>query len=78
VQTGFFVEFIPWITGYSDTILGEGEAPVAWIRWFSVLGFVVHILTTLSVSELQDRIFRIEGERTTFNTAAGLFKAPVA
>ncbi|KAJ6466603.1 hypothetical protein C8R47DRAFT_990901 [Mycena vitilis] len=81
IYTGFFVEFISWITGYAETgkltILGKGEAPVAFTSIEDIAEFVAHILTTLPASELEDRIFRIEGERTTFNSAAGLFKAPV-
>jgi hypothetical protein len=31
------------------------------------LGFVAYVLTSLPPSELQDRIFRLEGERTSLN-----------
>lgn len=40
-------------------------------------GFLAHVLTTLPPSELNDTIFRIEGERATLLEVASILNAPV-
>ncbi|KAJ7922563.1 hypothetical protein B0H13DRAFT_2230460 [Mycena leptocephala] len=87
--TGCFAENIPRLVGYSDhgkiRILGTGEAPLS----FTALGtlrvcvrvqsneerFVAHVLTTLPPVELEKRIFRLKGDRTTLTGLGPLFKA---
>ncbi|KAL0577559.1 hypothetical protein V5O48_004422 [Marasmius crinis-equi] len=66
---GQFLAFLPWFTGHLENgkvnIIGKGEAPVSFTDIADVGGFVAHILTTLPPSELENRIFRIEGESAT-------------
>jgi hypothetical protein len=40
-------------------------------------GFVSYILTTLPPTELEDRVFRLEGERASFNDIGAQFKTSV-
>ncbi|KAJ7027887.1 hypothetical protein C8F04DRAFT_1120976 [Mycena alexandri] len=81
IFTGLFTEFIPWLTAYADTkkiqVVGEGEAPVSFTAVPDIAGFVAHILTTLPPSELENRIFRLEGERISLNGLGPLFNTPV-
>ncbi|KAJ7027890.1 hypothetical protein C8F04DRAFT_1189093 [Mycena alexandri] len=81
IQTGHFTEFIPWLTAYADTkkiqVVGKGEAPVSFTAVPDIAGFVAHILTTLPPSELENRIFRLEGERISLNGLGPLFNTPV-
>jgi hypothetical protein len=39
-----------------------------------ISGFVAYVLTTLPPSELENRIFRLEGERKSLNDLGALFK----
>lgn len=40
-------------------------------------GFVAYVLTNLPSSELEDRILRLEGERSSFNVIATQFKTSI-
>jgi len=75
---GVFTEFIPWLVGYSDhgkiRIVGKGEVPVSFTSIGDVAGFVAYVLTTLPPSELENRVFRLEGERSSLNDLAVQFK----
>ncbi|KAJ7628208.1 hypothetical protein DFH06DRAFT_1442109 [Mycena polygramma] len=82
IYNGMFIEFIPWLTGYHGeggkfAIVGKGEAPVSFTAISDVAGFVAHILTTLPASQLENRVFRLEGERASLNAVAGQFKAAI-
>jgi hypothetical protein len=44
---------------------------------FKIAGFVAYVLTTLPPSELENRIFRLEGERGSMNGLAAQFKTSV-
>jgi hypothetical protein len=50
VQTGPFIEFIPWLVGYGDhgkiRIVGKGEAPVSFTAVADIAGSL-SILTPL-------------------------------
>ncbi|KAJ7306923.1 hypothetical protein DFH08DRAFT_901385 [Mycena albidolilacea] len=71
VFTGPFTEGIPWLLGLAEhgkiIAVGKGEAPVSFTAVPDIAGFVAYVLTSLPPSELQDRIFRLEGERTSLN-----------
>lgn len=41
-------------------------------------GFVAHVLTTLSPSELEDKLFRIQGEQRTLAELAPLLRTTIA
>ncbi|KAJ6522344.1 hypothetical protein DFH09DRAFT_1191722 [Mycena vulgaris] len=79
--TGGFTENIPRLVGYSDhgkiRIVGTGEAPVSFTALEDIAGFVAHVLTTLPPAELENRIFRLEGDRTTLTELGPLFKTSV-
>ncbi|KAJ7677336.1 NAD(P)-binding protein [Mycena rosella] len=79
--TGMFTEGIPRLVGYPEhgkvRIVGKGEVPVSWTSIPDIAGFVAHVLTTLPPSELENRGFRIEGDRTTMNELGALFKTSV-
>ncbi|KAJ7694627.1 hypothetical protein B0H17DRAFT_1009194 [Mycena rosella] len=79
--TGLFIDLIPWLVGHSEhgkfRIVGKGEAPASYTAAADVAGFVAHVLTTLPRSELENRVFRLEGDRASMKDLGALFKAPV-
>ncbi|KAJ6595892.1 hypothetical protein DFH09DRAFT_1273109 [Mycena vulgaris] len=79
--TGLFPEAIPRTNGYAKDgifrIVGKGEAPVSFTSVPDIAGFVAHVLTALPRSELEDRVFRLEGERASMNEVGALFKTSV-
>ncbi|KAJ7815349.1 hypothetical protein B0H13DRAFT_1740292 [Mycena leptocephala] len=81
IYTGPFIEFIPWLVGYGDhgkiRIVGKGEAPVSFTAVADIAGFLAHVLTNLPPTELEDHIFRLEGERASLNSLGALFKTSV-
>jgi len=81
IYNGIFIEYIPWLFLNAETkkihIVGKGEAPFSATALPDVAGFVVHVLTTLPSTELENKIFRIEGERTKANDLGALFKTAV-
>lgn len=42
---------------------GEGNTPISFTSRLDAARYTVHVLTTLSASELEWRTFRIEGDR---------------
>ncbi|KAJ6481675.1 hypothetical protein C8R45DRAFT_1150579 [Mycena sanguinolenta] len=81
VQTGPFTEGIPRLLGYAEhgkiVVVGKGEAPVSFTAVPDIAGFVAYVLTSLPPSELQDRIFRLEGDRTSLNDLGVQLNIPV-
>ncbi|KAJ7454678.1 hypothetical protein FB451DRAFT_1049477 [Mycena latifolia] len=81
IFVGMFTEFIPWLVGYSDhgkiRIVGKGEVPVSFTSIGDIAGFVAYVLTTLPPSELENRIFRLEGDRASLNELGAQFKTSV-
>ncbi|KAJ7116388.1 NAD(P)-binding protein [Mycena epipterygia] len=79
--TGMFSDFVPLIVGYTDhgkiRIVGEGNAPVSFTSIPDIAGFVAYVLTNLPPSELNDRVFRLEGDRATMKDLGALFKTSV-
>ncbi|KAJ7621220.1 hypothetical protein FB45DRAFT_839060 [Roridomyces roridus] len=80
--TGNFIEFAPWLTSFDAekkkfTITGTGNVPGSFTSIGDIAAFVAHVLTTLPPSELENRIFRLEGERATLNEVAKQFGATV-
>ncbi|KAJ7638123.1 hypothetical protein B0H17DRAFT_1164025 [Mycena rosella] len=78
---GNFTEFIPWLVGYADhgkiRIVGKGEVRVSFTSIGDIAGYVAYVLTTLPASELENRIFRIEGDRASLNDLGLLFTTSV-
>ncbi|KAF8205959.1 hypothetical protein K438DRAFT_1578686 [Mycena galopus ATCC 62051] len=81
IFTGLFTEFIPWLVDYSNgskiKVVGKGETPMSFTSISDIAGFVAHVLTTHPPSELENRILRLESERTTLNDLAVQFKTSV-
>ncbi|PBK69574.1 NAD(P)-binding protein [Armillaria solidipes] len=80
--TGQFFSWIPIACGYPSTgkinlVVGTGNTPGSFTADEDVGGFVAHVLTTLPPSELNDRIFRIEGERVSYGEIAARVGLPV-
>ncbi|KAJ7771483.1 hypothetical protein B0H16DRAFT_1513691 [Mycena metata] len=79
--TGVFIEYIPWLTGYPEhnkiRVVGEGESPVSFTAVSDIAGFVAHVLTTLPPAELENHVFRLEGERRSFKELAKLFNTTI-
>ncbi|KAJ7634964.1 hypothetical protein FB45DRAFT_478434 [Roridomyces roridus] len=84
--TGLFIEWVPWLFGYDPknndgtdkfTIVGTGETPLSLTAIEDIAGFVAYVLTTLPPSSLQDKVFRIQGDRATPKEIAALFNAPI-
>ncbi|KAJ7498111.1 hypothetical protein B0H11DRAFT_1998719 [Mycena galericulata] len=78
---GLFIESIPWVTGYAEhgkiRIVGKGEVPVSFTATEDIAGFVAHVLTTFPPSELENRVFRLEGDRASLNDLGAQFKTTV-
>ncbi|KAF8188783.1 hypothetical protein K438DRAFT_1593872 [Mycena galopus ATCC 62051] len=80
IHTGFFTEYIPFLTSYADgkfTIVGKGDAPISFTSLPDICGFVAYVLTSLPPSELEDRILRLQGERASWNEVAALLDASI-
>ncbi|KAJ6487749.1 hypothetical protein C8R45DRAFT_1074303 [Mycena sanguinolenta] len=81
IYNGGFIQYIPWLTDYENggkiKIVGKGDVPVSFTSIADVAGFVAYILTMLPPSELEDRILRLEGERSTLKDLAVQFKTSV-
>ncbi|KAJ7510421.1 hypothetical protein B0H11DRAFT_1846297 [Mycena galericulata] len=81
VHTGIFIDIVPWLVGYSEhgkfRIVGKGEAPISFTSVKDIAGFVAYVLTTLPPSELENREFRLEGDRSSLNALAAQFKTTV-
>ncbi|KAJ7785091.1 hypothetical protein DFH07DRAFT_948170 [Mycena maculata] len=79
--TGMFAENLARLIGYSThgkiTIVGKGEVPLSITSIGDIAGFVAHVLTTLSPSELENHVFRLEGDRKSLNELGLLFKTTV-
>ncbi|KAJ6454877.1 hypothetical protein C8R47DRAFT_1060914 [Mycena vitilis] len=81
VFTGLFIDSIAWLVGYSDhgkiRIVGKGDAPVSYTSVADLTGFTAHILTTLPPAELENRIFRIQGDRASLSALGPIFNTMV-
>ncbi|KAF7306430.1 NmrA domain-containing protein [Mycena indigotica] len=81
IYTGMFMDFIPMAFGYEKTkkiiVIGKGEAPVSVTSVADITGFVVHVLTTLPPIALENKIFRIQGDRVSANDLGPLFGTTV-
>ncbi|KAJ7284600.1 hypothetical protein C8J57DRAFT_1289057 [Mycena rebaudengoi] len=81
IYTGLFIEYIPWLVGFGDhgkiRIVGKGTSPVSFTSIGDIAGFVAYILTSLPPSELENKIFRLQGDRMSSNELGGLFKTTV-
>ncbi|KAJ7764929.1 hypothetical protein B0H16DRAFT_1798456 [Mycena metata] len=81
IYTGLFTEYIPFLTGYNTNgkirVIGKDDTPVSFTSIPDITGFVVHALTALPPSELENRTLRLEGDRATLNELAPKFNTSV-
>ncbi|KAJ7150868.1 hypothetical protein C8R43DRAFT_864925, partial [Mycena crocata] len=80
VFTGLFLEAVPLLLSLTEgkvKIVGKGDAPVSFTAIPDIAGFVAHVLTTLPPTELEDRIFRLQGDRASLNGVAAQFNAAI-
>ncbi|KAM0752040.1 NAD(P)-binding protein [Meredithblackwellia eburnea MCA 4105] len=56
------------------TWFGKGEQPVTWTARPDIATFLAHVLTTLPPAELNDRVFRIEGDRKSLNEVVAIYE----
>jgi NAD(P)-dependent dehydrogenase (short-subunit alcohol dehydrogenase family) len=81
VYNGIFDDFVPWLTGVSDTgkfhIVGKGDMQGSFTAISDAAGYVAHILTTQPPSRLLDVEVHIEGQRTTLSEISALYKGTV-
>ncbi|KAJ7042117.1 hypothetical protein C8F04DRAFT_1078395 [Mycena alexandri] len=79
--TGLFTEVIPLVTGYNQhgkiRIIGKGEAFASFTAIADIAGFVAYVLTTLPPAKLENREFRIEGERARMKDLGEIFNTTV-
>jgi hypothetical protein len=74
-------ELLPMLVGFKEhgkiRIVGKGDAPVSFTSMVDVTGFVAYVLTTLPPRELENRTFRIQGDRASMNELGPIFNTEV-
>ncbi|KZP32595.1 NAD(P)-binding protein [Athelia psychrophila] len=76
VFTGNFITFIPWFLDISSgkiRIFGKGDKKATYTHIPDIAGFVAYVLTHLSPAELENKIFRIQGEAASFLDVAAYY-----
>ncbi|KAF8590766.1 NAD-P-binding protein [Ramaria rubella] len=56
------------------TFFGDGTPPQSWTSPRSFVPFVHHVLTSLPPSQLENKVFEIEGDRKSFRDLANLWE----
>ncbi|KAJ3999764.1 hypothetical protein F5050DRAFT_860076 [Lentinula boryana] len=59
-------------------IIGKGQSPVSYTLEEDIGGFVAYVLTSLSISSLSNKIFRLEGDRASLQDIANWYGKEVA
>ncbi|KZP32597.1 NAD(P)-binding protein [Athelia psychrophila] len=76
VFTGNFIAFVPWLLETSSgkiKIFGKGDKKATYTHIPDIAGFVAYVLTHLSPTELENKIFRIQGEAASFLDIASYY-----
>ncbi|KAF9022215.1 NAD(P)-binding protein [Hymenopellis radicata] len=78
IMTGYFMEFIPFVTSDAKkpgefVIAGNGDVKFTATAASDIAGYIAHILTTRSFADLNNSIHLIEGQSLTFNEVAALY-----
>ncbi|KAF7328891.1 NmrA domain-containing protein [Mycena venus] len=78
---GMITEFLPMLIGIKEhgkiILVGKGDAPVSFTSMSDITGFVAYVLTTLPPRELENRTFRLQGDRVTMNELGAIFNTEV-
>ncbi|KAF7304359.1 BHLH domain-containing protein [Mycena chlorophos] len=81
IYVGLFTDNIPFVFGYLKdkkiTVVGSGDVDASFTTVADITGFTVHVLTTLPPAQLENKTFRIQGERIKFNQLGALFNTTV-
>ncbi|CAK5266030.1 unnamed protein product [Mycena citricolor] len=83
LQTGLFIEFVPWAVNYSAKakklyVVGKSEGAVSVASIADIAGNIAHIFTHQPASALENQVLRIEGDRIPgFRSLGPLFGAEV-
>ncbi|KAF7327480.1 DNA polymerase eta [Mycena kentingensis (nom. inval.)] len=79
IYTGLFIEWIPWLVAYPETvkIIGDGNTEMSTTSIEDIAGFVAHVLTQLPDVELENRVFRLQGDWLRLKDTAELFNAEI-
>ncbi|KAF8530798.1 NAD-P-binding protein [Gautieria morchelliformis] len=56
-------------------LFGDGRAPISWTSPRSFIPFVYHAITTLPPSQLENKVFEIEGDRKSFRDLIAMWEA---
>ncbi|KAJ7184435.1 hypothetical protein C8R46DRAFT_1299418 [Mycena filopes] len=79
--TGLFIEGLPSLTGFKENgkvkIVGKGEAYASFTAIADVAGFVAYVLTNFPPNALENREFRMEGERARMKDMGKIFNTTV-
>ncbi|KAK4704556.1 hypothetical protein P7C70_g1660, partial [Phenoliferia sp. Uapishka_3] len=80
VFTGPFSDFLfnPYV-GFDfpngkATWVGKGDTPIGFTARPDIASFLAHTLTSLPPSKLSNAIFRLEGDRKSFNEVVGIYE----
>ncbi|KAF9022192.1 NAD(P)-binding protein [Hymenopellis radicata] len=78
ICTGLITEFLPGIVSNPAKpgeflIAGNGDARFSLTSTSDIAGYVAHILTALSLSDLENSVLLLEGQSMSFNEAAALY-----
>ncbi|KIJ62985.1 hypothetical protein HYDPIDRAFT_114134 [Hydnomerulius pinastri MD-312] len=77
IYCGQFHHSIPWLSAVDETgtfyIVGKGTTPQSYTAVSDVAGYVAHVLTTQTLSNLFDIELRIEGQRATLVELGALY-----
>ncbi|KAF7315912.1 NmrA domain-containing protein [Mycena indigotica] len=79
IFVGLFIEFLPWVVNYPDTIqlVGAGDVAVSVTSTQDIGGFLAHVLTNLPIPELENRTFRLQGDRIMLKDLAEILEAKI-
>lgn len=76
IFTGNFITYIPLLLDISSgkiRIFGKGDKKATFTHIPDIAGFVAYVLTHLAPAELENKIFRIQGEAASFLDIAAYY-----
>ncbi|KAK0457511.1 uncharacterized protein EV420DRAFT_1688864 [Desarmillaria tabescens] len=78
VLVGICAEGIPWLVASSSapgkvSIIGSGNIQASFTSIIDIAGFIGHVLTSYSISQLANQVFRLEGQSVTLREIAAMY-----